>query len=154
NEERIEANYFAGKAYLALNNTDKAYAAFSKAAQLTTNVIGVESRFIMADILYQKGKLDDAKKQCLEIVNDLPAYEEWVIRSYILLADISAARGEYAQAKASLRSIIDNYTGDPQLVELAKMKLAQIEQLEQGAKRIEQQNGVPDTNPDELEFNK
>lgn len=154
NEERIEANYFAGKAYLANNNIDKAYDSFNKAAQLTTNVIGVESRFIMADILYQKSKLDDAKKQCLEIVNELPAYEEWVIRSYILLADISAARGEYAQAKASLRSIIDNYSGDPQLVELAKIKLQQIEQLEQGAKRIEQQNDVPDNNPEELEFNK
>lgn len=154
NEERIEANYYSGKAYLAKNNTDKAYESFQKTAQLTTNVIGVESRFLMADILYQKGKLDDSKKQCLEIVNELPAYEEWVIRSYILLADISASKGEYAQAKASLRSIIENYEGDPQLVELAKIKLQQIEELEKGARRLDQQDEIINDNPEELEFNK
>ncbi len=154
NEERIEANYYSGKAYLAKNNNEKAFESFQKTAQLTTNSIGVESRFLMADILYQDGKLDESKALCLEIVNELPAYEEWVIRSYILLADISASKGEYAQAKASLRSIIDNYHGDPQLVELAKIKLQQVEELEKSSRRIDEQNQNGEDNPEELEFNK
>lgn len=156
NDERIEANYYLGKAWIEKNNIDKAYDAFKKAAALTTNEIGVESRFQMADILFQKGKLDDAKKQCLEIVNDMPAYEEWVVRSYILLADISAAKGEYTQAKATLKSIIDNYEGDPDLLELAKQKLEQVEQMEKSDKRVKQQDEGDDdgNNPEELEFNK
>ncbi|MBC8046535.1 MAG: tetratricopeptide repeat protein, partial [Fimbriimonadaceae bacterium] len=153
NNERIEANYYTGKAYLEKNNIDKAYDAFKKAADLTTNEIGVESRFQMADILFQKGKLEDSKKQCLEIINDMPAYEEWVVRSYILLADISAAKGDYAQAKATLKSIIDNYEGDPALLELTKQKLEQVEEMEKSGKRI-QDDGVDDEDIEELEFNK
>lgn len=153
NDERIEANYYTGKAYLEKNNIDKAYDAFKKAADLTTNETGVESRFMMADILFQKGKLEDSKKICLQIVNDLPAYEEWVIRSYILMADISAAKGEYAQAKASLKSIIDNYEGDPALIELAKQKLEQIEEMEKSNKNLQNNGDGEENNPEELDFN-
>lgn len=145
NVEKIEAHYFAGQAHLGNNNIDKAYDAFSKAAALTTNEIGVESRFHMADILFQKGKLDESKAKCQEIINDMPAYEEWIVRSYILLADISAAKGDFAQAKATLNSIIDNYKGDPALVELAKQKLEQIEQMEKSGRR----KPSTDTNDDE-----
>ena len=149
NDEKIEAYYFSGQAHLGNNNIDKAYDAFSKAAALTTNEIGVESRFHMADILFQKGKLDESKAKCQQIINDMPAYEEWIVRSYILMADISAAKGDFAQAKATLNSIIDNYKGDPALVELAKQKLDQIEEMEKSGKR----KSNPDDGNDELELN-
>ncbi|MBK7443477.1 MAG: tetratricopeptide repeat protein [Bacteroidetes bacterium] len=149
NDEKIEAYYYSGQAHLGNNNIDKAYDAFSKAAALTTNEIGVESRFHMADILFQKGKLDESKVKCQQIINDMPAYEEWIVRSYILMADISAAKGDFAQAKATLNSIIENYKGDPALVELAKQKLDQIEEMEKSGKR----KSNPDDSNDELELN-
>ena len=149
NAERIDAHYYSGQAHLANNSIDKAYDAFSKAAALTTNELGVESRFHMADILFQKGKLDESKAKCNEIINDMPSYDEWIIRSYILIADIAAAKGDFAQAKATLNSIIDNYTGDPSLVDLAREKLAQIEQMEKSGKR----KSEPEDTNDELELN-
>ena len=148
-DEKIEAYYYSGQAYLAKNNIDKSYEMFSKAAQLTTNEFGVESRFHMADILFQKGKLDESKTKCLEIINDMPAYDEWIVRSYILLADISAAKGDYAQAKATLNSIIENYTGNPDLVELAQEKLRQIEEMEKNNKK---KPAAEDPNDLELQF--
>ncbi len=150
NDERIEANYYGGKAYVAQSSIDKAYESFSKTARLTTNEFGVEARFHMADILFQKGKLEEAKKQSLEIINYMPSYEEWVIRSYILLADIAAAKGDYAQAKATLNSIIDNYSGNADLFDLAKQKLDQIEELEQANKKT---NPSEDEEEEELELN-
>lgn len=149
NDEKIEAYYYMGQAQLSNDNIDKAYDAFSKAAQLTTNEIGVESRFHMADILFQKGKLDDSKAKCQEIINDMPAYEEWIIRSYILMADISAAKGDFAQAKATLNSIINSYKGDPALVDLAKQKLEQIEEMEKSGRKA----NTPDDTNDEQEIN-
>lgn len=149
NAERIDAHYFSGQAHLANNSIDKAYESFSKAAALTTNEIGVESRFHMADIQFQKGKLEDAKAKCYEIINDMPSYDEWIVRSYILIADIAAAKGDFAQAKATLNSIIDNFKGDPALIELAKQKLEQIEQMEKSGKR---KSNTDDSN-DELEIN-
>ncbi len=149
NDQKIEAHYYSGQAQLSNNNIDKAFDAFSKAAALTTNEIGVESRFHMADILFQKGKLDESKAKCLQIINDMPAYEEWIIRSYILMADISAAKGDFVQAKATLNSIIDGYTGDPDLVQLAQQKLEQIEEMEKSGKK---KANTTDPN-DELEIN-
>jgi tetratricopeptide (TPR) repeat protein len=149
NDEKVEAHYFAGQAHLGNNNIDKAYDAFGKAAALSTNEIGVESRFHMADILFQKGKLDESKAKCQEIINVMPPYEEWIIRSYILIADISAAKGDFAQAKATLNSIIENYKGDQELIDLAKQKLAQIEEMEKSGKR----KPSNDTENDELELN-
>jgi len=149
NVEKIEAHYFAGQAHLGNNNIDKAYESFGKAAALTTNEIGVESRFHMADILFQKGKLDESKTQCQEIINNMPAYEEWIVRSYILMADISAAKGDFAQAKATLNSIIDNYKGDPALVELARQKLDQIAEMEKSGKR----KSKPEDTNEELDLN-
>ena len=149
NDEKIEAHYFSGQAHLSNNNIDKAYDAFSKAAALTTNEFGVESRFHMADILFQKGKLDESKAKCQQIINDMPAYEEWIVRSYILMADIAAAKGDFAQAKATLNSIIESYTGDPDLVELAKQKLEQIEEMEKSGKK----KSNPDDSNEELEIN-
>ncbi len=149
NDEKIEAHYFSGQAHLSNNNIDKAYDAFSKAAALTTNEFGVESRFHMADILFQKGKLEESKTKCQQIINDMPAYEEWIVRSYILMADIAAAKGDFAQAKATLNSIIESYTGDPDLVELAKQKLEQIEEMEKSGKK----KSNPDDSNEELEIN-
>ena len=45
----------------------------------------------------------------------------------------------------TLNSIIDNYKGDPALVELAKQKLEQIEQMEKSGRR----KPSTDTNDDE-----
>lgn len=154
-DERIEAHFYSAKAHLAKGDINKAYGSFESTAELTTNETGVESRFIMADILFQQNKLELSKSKCLEIINELPAYEEWVIRSYILLADIAAAKGEFAQAKASLRSIIDNYQGDQELIDLAVFKLEQIEEMERNNRRTTgEDEDEEDVDPDELEFNK
>lgn len=48
----------------------------------------------------------------------------------------SCSKGDFAQAKATLNSIIESYTGDPDLVELAKQKLEQIEEMENRARKI------------------
>ena len=72
---------------------------------------------------------DDAEKLIFELINKLPSYEHWIARSFLLLSDIYVAKGNIFQAKHTLRSLIDNYSG-VELVEMAKTKLAIIEQNE------------------------
>jgi hypothetical protein len=59
----------------------------------------------------------------------MAAYDYWVAKGFILLADIYVENGNTFQAKQTLQSIIDNYEG-PELAEIARNKLKSIEQSE------------------------
>ena len=63
------------------------------------------------------------------ISEDFSAYNYWVARSFIALADVYVAKENYFQAKETLRSVIDNYKGDDLKTE-ARRKLAEVERLE------------------------
>ena len=137
-DEQIEAHFYSGKAYLAKGEIDKAYNSFRSTANLTTNETGGIQVHHGRHPIPEEQTGRPPRSNVWEIINDLPAYEEWVIRSYILLADIAAAKGDYAQAKHRC-SIIDNYEGDPELVELAQFKLEQVEEMERNGRVTRQQ---------------
>ena len=48
---------------------------------------------------------------------ELPNYDYWVAKTYILLADNYVALKDNFQAKATLKSIIDNYKGDDDILQ-------------------------------------
>ena len=50
----------------------------------------------------------------------------YIAKSYILLSDIYYDLNNRFQAKATLESVIDNYEGDQELINIAKMKLEAI----------------------------
>jgi TolA-binding protein len=58
-----------------------------------------------------------------------PSYEYWLAKSYILLADIYAANDNIFQARETLKSIIENYSGDD-LKQIAIQKLQKLESKE------------------------
>ena len=51
------------------------------------------------------------KKKVFEILINI-AYEYWSVKSYILLGDIYADKGNTFQAKHTYLSIVDNYEGE------------------------------------------
>jgi len=60
------------------------------------------------------------------LVKDLPNYDYWVTKTFILLADNYVALKDNFQAKATLQSIIENYKGDDDILPTAKQKLDQL----------------------------
>lgn len=146
-DDLIEANYYAGKSQLSRKNLTEAYKFFKSTRALTTNEQGVEAAFQMAMIEFKQDRLEESKESCLRIINETPTYAEYVIKSYILISDILVEEGEYIQARASLSSIVDNYTGDPALVEIARKKLKEIESKERSKSKI-----YDDSEEDEIEM--
>jgi TolA-binding protein len=61
-------------------------------------------------------------------VKDLPNYDYWVTKTFILLADNYVALKDTFQAKATLQSVIDNYKGDDDILPTAKQKLEALSQ--------------------------
>ena len=65
-------------------------------------------------------------KTCFDLINNMPSYDYWVAKAFILLADNYVALKDNLQAKSTLLSIIDNYDGKDDIVPTAKEKLEKI----------------------------
>jgi TolA-binding protein len=96
---------------------------------MTKTESGAEAKYMIASILFIKGKYLDAQQACFDLSNQVPAYEYWVARGFIILADTYAKLGNDFQAKSTLQSIIEEYSiNDDGVIEEANKKLAEINQ--------------------------
>ncbi len=93
--------------------------------------LAAEARFQMASNYYTEQKFEQAEKFALETIETAGSYLYWVTRSYLLLADVFISQKDYFNAKATLRSVIDN-SSIPELKEEASSRLKLVEQAESG----------------------
>jgi tetratricopeptide (TPR) repeat protein len=140
-QDHAEAYYFTGKAYLAQQDNKRALAAFNKNIQLSgDDVHSAEARYWRAYITYKNRNLDQAMNLCFENNKEIPGHPYWLVKSFILLADIYAEQDNLFQAKATLQSIVDNYEGDQDLLNEAKRKLKRVIEAEQSNSKIKPAN--------------
>ena len=64
----------------------------------------------------------------------LSDYDEWLGKAFLLIADNYIALNELFQAKATINSVIE-YSPVASIVEQAKLKLSDIEKLEQAQRQ-------------------
>ena len=60
---------------------------------------------------------------CFDLAKEMPNYDYWVAKTYILLADNYVRLKDNFQAKATLQSIIDNYKGKDDILSTARQKM-------------------------------
>jgi tetratricopeptide (TPR) repeat protein len=129
-EDLVEARLYLGKAAMVDEDLSNAKMYFTKVAEATKNKKGVEARYHLARIKHLREKYDASMSACYEVINHIPSYDYWVAKSYILLGDNYAAKGDNFQAKATYKSIVDNYEGK-KLREIAQKKLEKLKKEEQ-----------------------
>ena len=78
---------YSGKAYLQKGDTTSAVKAFDYTVANTKTVAAAEAKYNIANIEYLKGKYKASQKTCFDLVKELPNYDYWVAKTYILLAD-------------------------------------------------------------------
>ena len=107
---------------------------------------GSEALYHLAEIEYLKGDLDAAEKKVFEVLVNI-AYEYWSVKSYILLGDIYADKGNTFQAKHTYLSIVDNYDGEElRIIALNKynsilaLEEEQQNAMQQRQEKLQQQN--------------
>ena len=101
-----------------------------------------EASYYLAEMMFAEGNIDKAEKQIELIVAD-PHSDYWLAKSFILWADIFAARDNKMQAKQTLLSIIENYDG-ADLVSLAQQKYDLIVEQEKTSTTTEEPETVID----------
>ena len=113
-------------AYLEKGDTTKAVNEFDYTISNTKTVAAAEAKYNVARVEYLNGHYKASQKTCFELVKDLPNYDYWVTKTFILLADNYVALKDNFQAKATLQSIIDNYKGNDDILPTARQKLGQL----------------------------
>lgn len=131
-----EANYYLGRiAQLQKQYTD-AITYYGKVYKATKTEIGAESGYRTAECYFALKDNKNAESWCYKIIEQTPTYDYWLAKSYILLADLFAADGDYFNAKATLNSIIDNYKLKDDIVPTAQEKLNKVLELESGKSKM------------------
>ena len=125
-EEVNSADLYAGKAYLLKADTTMAVKSFANVVAKTKTLAAAEAKYTLAEIQYNKHDYKASQKTCFDLVNNMPSYDYWVAKAFILLADNYVALKDKLQAKSTLLSIIDNYDGKDEIVATAKEKLEKI----------------------------
>lgn len=150
-EDKNKAGLYAGLAYLQKGDTTSAVKEFDYTVANTKTIAAAEAKYNIANIEYLKGHYKTSQKTCFDLVKELPNYDYWVAKTFILLSDDYVALKDNFQAKATLQSIIDNYKGNDDILPTAKQKLEALGgRRRQKAEKVDtsQRNTTPDTTSD------
>jgi TolA-binding protein len=114
------------KATYAQGNLDEAQKQFAATVASATDVNGAEAQYMVGEIYFKQNKYKESIEAANKMTSDFAAYDYWVVKSFLLIADNFLAQKETFQARQTLNSIIENAT-ITELVEEAKTKLAALD---------------------------
>ncbi|HEX6889379.1 MAG TPA: tetratricopeptide repeat protein [Chryseolinea sp.] len=140
-----KASLFLGKTAMARGDFDTAKDEFLNTLNAAQDEYGAEAKYLLAQIFFQQKDHKACYETLISLNDDFKAYQEWVGKSYLLLADNFTAMDDIFQAKATLQSLIDHFPLQ-HVKDEAKRKLNALDQLE--AEKQKQ------TDADTLELNR
>lgn len=128
-EDQYMANLYLARFYYGNNNLSEAEKYYKAVAKLTKTEYGAEAKYMLAKILFIQEKYSETQQACFDLSNQVPAYEYWVAKGFIVLAESYAKLGNDFQAKSTLESIIDEYSIENDgIIEEARKKLTELTQ--------------------------
>ena len=125
-EEIATVHLYRARMLMQDEQEQKAIEALDSAVALSQQEVGAEARYRLGRLQYADKQYDKALETAFDVINNMSAYDYWVAKSFILLADAYAGKGEKAQAKSTLESIIENYEGDDDVIPSAKESLQRL----------------------------
>jgi tetratricopeptide (TPR) repeat protein len=121
-----ESNLVIGISSLQLNNLTLARKSLEK-AMTDHGASGAEATYNIALIEFQNQRYKEAEKLVMTLQNNYASYDFWVAKGFILLSDVYVQSGNQFQAQHTLQSVIDNYKGDDDILQIAREKLAALD---------------------------
>lgn len=123
-----KAQLYLGLAAYAEGDFDEAIDEFLTTVNTSTNEYGAQALYTLGQIFYQQKQYQQSLNTLFDITN-YSAYDNWVGKGFLLIADNYVALEELFQAKATVNSIIEN-SPVPSIVTEAQEKLKIIEKKE------------------------
>jgi len=131
-----KASLYLGKIAKAQGDFEAAKDEFIATINAAQDEHGAEAKYLLGELFY----LAKEYKQCYETLvslnTDFANYPEWVGKSYLLLSDNFLAVGDSFNAKAVLKSLVDNFpiesvkrTASERLIKLDEVELQRMQKV-------------------------
>ncbi len=126
-----QAHFLIAEASYYLNDYESALDEYQILAQDVTNKMGAKSKYRIIEIYHKQNNDKEAVEQINDFIKTNTNYQKWLAKSFIIWADIYQQKGNYFQAKATLKSIIDGYNNQEDgIIADAQIKLTEIYEAE------------------------
>ena len=125
-----KASLFLGKSAMARGDYETAKDEFLNTLNAARDEFGAEAKYRIGEIFYLTKEYKQSSETLLALTSEFHSYDEWVGRSFLLLADNYLAANQLFQAKATLQSLIDNKFPLQHIQDAAKDKLKLITDAE------------------------
>lgn len=136
-----EANFISGKSHYILGNQNAALEPLKTVASDTKLEQGAEAKFLVSEIYYKQNQKKQAEEEIMDFISKGTPFQYWLGKAFLLLSDIYYDRGDYFQAKHTLRSVVENYGAENDGVKAeASRKLAELEKMEQSEQQKAKDN--------------
>lgn len=123
-----EARFIMARSAANLGKNDIALENYRKVAVEVKSIEGAESKYRIAEILWQNKQSDKAEKEIFDFINKNTPHQYWMARAFILLADIYVEKKNNFQALQTLQSVIDYYDKlDDGIIQMALQRKKAIE---------------------------
>ncbi|MGB5926683.1 MAG: tetratricopeptide repeat protein, partial [Cyclobacteriaceae bacterium] len=132
---------YLGKAAMAQNKYDEASDHFLNTINTAVDENSAEASFRLAEIQHIRKQYEQSIQTLYDLTNRFSAYENWIGKAFLLMADNYLGQDNIFQAKATLNSLAEN-SPDEEVVSEAKARLQIIEKKENA---IRQQQNLADT---------
>lgn len=127
-----EADRITAKSYIATSRRDEAFAILETLAADPGTPEGAEAAWLIIQDCYDRGDFTGVENKVYSLSDSKTPQTYWLAKSFIVLGDAFAERGELEQAKATFQSILDGYTppaGGDDVQDNVKMRLSKLEEL-------------------------
>lgn len=128
-QEAEEARYMIAQAAPAVGENELAMQQYGFLAQSQNADYSSLARYMLLEQRVKAELYDEAERMIFDYISQSSMNEYYLVKTYLLWADIYYQKGNVLQAKQTLQSIIDNYEGED-LKEIAAQKLEMISQRE------------------------
>lgn len=140
-----KASLYLGKTAMARGDLDGAKDEFLNTLNAARDEFGAEAKYLLAQILYDQKENKQSIETLVSLNTDFKEYQDWVGKSYLLLADNYVALNNVFQAKATLQSLIENFPQES-IKEAARKKIQVIDKRQIEAQQAEVEDTVETIN--------
>jgi tetratricopeptide (TPR) repeat protein len=129
---------YKAKSLQQLNKQNDALAIYQQLQNAKVTNTAAEARYQVAAIYFSQAKYKEAEEAAGNTIKNAGGNDYWIVKSYLLLADIMTKQKDYFNAKATLQSIVKN-TKIPELKQEATKKLDHVKALEKKQSKLSEE---------------